>query len=574
MKSSKKPWPLLSAYGIKDRINTNPDFQRPAVWSRAQKQLLVDTILRDYDIPKLYWRKVSTKPDKYDVVDGQQRLRAIWGFFDRDFPLPKNAESIEGEIVANLYYDQLPDDLRRRFDVYALDIVILEESDEDEVREMFLRLQNGTSLKAQEKRNAYPGQMRAFVRQLVGHKFFQSVDFTNARFNHDLVAAQMVCLELAGEPANIKSADLDRMYVQYTSFDTKSPVARAVQRTLTVLAETFPEKTPELERFNVISLYCVVSEMQKQYAFEQVRPLLHDWFLAFEIQRRAQDQKSDDEVDPEWATYKEKISHSTDAADSIRWRMEFMLRHLLERFPAIQRKDNQRGFTRMQRLAVFRRDKGHCQLKIKCDGVRLTWDDWHCDHTFPWTAGGKTTVENARVACTACNLSKGDSLPPDDMQVDDYIQGKSLEATSEMVVDYPYISESQKRELTVPLWEPEGKQVAAQASPFHKSIASAPKSAKTGLIVRFQDGTVVSEDIAADTFAAAIGKLGFERVSNLGLMVNNFPLISKQSSKDYTQREIDGYFVMTHSNTQSKRALLLKIAAELREQITVDVVSA
>src|SRR5690349_24969741 len=99
MKTSKKPWPLSSTYGIKDRINTNPDFQRPAVWSRSQKQLLVDTILRDYDVPKLYWRKVGTKPDRYDVVDGQQRLRAIWEYFDGSFALPKDADTIDGEDI-------------------------------------------------------------------------------------------------------------------------------------------------------------------------------------------------------------------------------------------------------------------------------------------------------------------------------------------------------------------------------------------------------------------------------------------------------------------------------------------
>jgi hypothetical protein len=407
MKSNKKPWPLRSTHGIRERINTNPDFQRPAVWGRSQKQLLVDTILRDYDIPKLYWRKVSSKPDKYDVVDGQQRLRAIWGFFDGEFPLAKDAEPIDGEVVANLRYEQLPDDLRMRFDVYALDIVVLEESDEDEVRDMFLRLQNGTSLKAQEKRNAYAGEMRDFVHQLANHPFFQSVGFANARFTHDLVAAQLICLELAGEPTNIKNADLNRMYGEYAKFDSKSAEAKAVQRILGILAEMFPEKTPELERFNVVSLYCVVAELQKQYAFDQVKPLLRDWFLGFEETRRTQEEKTEDEIDPEWTGYKEKISHSTDSADSVRGRMDFMLRHLLELYPTIQRKDNQRAFTHIQRLAVFRRDKGHCQLKLKCDGVKLTWDEWHCDHTMPWTAGGRTTVENARVACTACNLSKG-----------------------------------------------------------------------------------------------------------------------------------------------------------------------
>jgi hypothetical protein len=275
------------------------------------------------------------------------------------------------------------------------------------VRDMFLRLQNGTSLKAQEKRNAYTGEMRDFVHQLASHPFFQSVGFANARFTHDLVAAQLICLELAGEPTNIKNADLNRMYGEHAKFDSKSAEAKAVQRILGILAEMFPEKTPELERFNVVSLYCVVAELQKQYAFDQVKPLLRDWFLGFEETRRAQEEKTEDEIDPEWTGYKEKISHSTDSADSVRGRMDFMLRHLLELYPTIQRKDNQRAFTHIQRLAVFRRDKGHCQLKLKCDGVKLTWDEWHCDHTMPWTAGGRTTVENARVACTACNLSKG-----------------------------------------------------------------------------------------------------------------------------------------------------------------------
>jgi hypothetical protein len=407
MKTIKKPWPLRSTHGIRTRINTNPDFQRPAVWTPAQKQLLVDTILRDYDVPKLYWRKVSSKPDKYDVVDGQQRLRAIWDFFDGAFPLPKDAESIDGEAIAGLKYDQLPDELRMRFDVYALDVVVLEEGDEGEVREMFLRLQNGTSLKAQEKRNAYSGRMRDFVHELASHAFFQLVGFSNARLNYDLVAAQLICLELAGEPTNIKNADLNRMYVNNATFDSKGPTAKAVFRVLGILTEAFKEKTPELERFNVISLYCVVAEMRKQYVFAEVEPLIRAWFLGFESRRLAQEEKDDDAVDPEWAVYREKISHSTDSADSIRWRMDFMLRDFLEHYPMIQRKDNQRSFTHMQRLAVFRRDQGHCQLKLKCDGIKLTWDDWHCDHTIAWTNGGKTTVANARVACTACNLFKG-----------------------------------------------------------------------------------------------------------------------------------------------------------------------
>jgi hypothetical protein len=407
MKSNKKPWPLSSTFGIRDRINTNPDFQRPAVWSTSQKQLLIDTILRDYDIPKLYWRKTGVHPDRYDVVDGQQRLRAIWEFLDNRFKLPKDAEPVEGEPVAGCGYVSLPDNLRIRFDVYALDVVVLEDTDEDEVREMFLRLQNGTSLKAQEKRNAYSGAMRDYVHNLTAHPFFERVGFANSRFTHDLVAAQLVCLELGGGPVNIKNADLNRMYREQTSFDTNSATAKAVNRTLKMLADVFPDKTPELERYNVISLYCVAAELKRQYVIDDATPLLRDWFLEFEGHRREQDAKPDEEADAEWAIYREKISHSTDAADSIRWRMEFMLRSILEQYPKIRLKDNQRSFTHLQKLAVFRRDKGLCQLKLVCNGEQLTWDGWHSDHRIPWKSGGSTTVENGQVACPACNLAKG-----------------------------------------------------------------------------------------------------------------------------------------------------------------------
>jgi len=121
---NKKPWPIATVCGTKGRVDTNPDFQRPAVWSRSQKQLLIDTILRGYDVPKFYWRKTGTKPDTYDVVDGQQRLRAIWEYQAGEFALPRDMDDIDGDKVAGLKYESLPDDLRMAFDMYSLDMRI------------------------------------------------------------------------------------------------------------------------------------------------------------------------------------------------------------------------------------------------------------------------------------------------------------------------------------------------------------------------------------------------------------------------------------------------------------------
>jgi len=407
MEVNKRPWPILPVCNIKSRIDTNPDFQRPPVWSTGQKQLLIDTILRGYDIPKFYWRKTSSAPETYAVVDGQQRLRAIFDFQAERISLPRDADPIDGVAVASMKYLQLPEELRLRFEMYTLDVVVLSDTSEDEVREMFLRLQNGTSLKAQEKRNAMPGKMRGFVKSLVEHDFFSRCDFSNSRFTHDHVAAQMTLIELNGGPCNRKNANLNAMYAEHAAFDAVGKKARKVKRVLDYLARAFPEKAPELERYSVLSLFGLVSHCLERYAFSDTERALREWFIGFEQERAVQLQLTDEEMSAELVQYREHTSHSTDSEASLEWRQRFLLQRFLQAVPGLELKDAQRLFSTEQRKAIFRRDQGVCQLRLRCSGDRCEWDAWEADHRVPWSQGGKTTVANGQVACPACNTAKG-----------------------------------------------------------------------------------------------------------------------------------------------------------------------
>ncbi|MDE3090919.1 MAG: DUF262 domain-containing protein [Chloroflexota bacterium] len=97
MNINRKPLAIPTICGpLKKRIDTRPDYQRPLVWSKSQKQLLIDTLLRGYDVPKLCWRRTAKNPDQYEVVDGQQRLHAIWDFCEGVYPLPMDADPIGG----------------------------------------------------------------------------------------------------------------------------------------------------------------------------------------------------------------------------------------------------------------------------------------------------------------------------------------------------------------------------------------------------------------------------------------------------------------------------------------------
>ena len=165
MKAYTKPWAIHSAITRRGKIDPTPRYQRPPVWSLPQKQLLMDTILREYDIPKLYLRSIDRKAYEWEVVDGQQRLRSIWEFYTGDYALREDMDPIRVRNgkeykCANKKFDELDDDLKDIFNGYQLDIVIFEEATDDEIEDMFVRYQNGTTLKAAEKRNAISGNMR------------------------------------------------------------------------------------------------------------------------------------------------------------------------------------------------------------------------------------------------------------------------------------------------------------------------------------------------------------------------------------------------------------------------------
>lgn len=407
MTITKATWPLTTTFHLRNKIDTNPDYQRPSVWSVSQKQLLMDTILRGYDIPKLYLRKISSNPDKYEVVDGQQRLRSIWSFMSNEFALPKDADPIQGIEVAGKKYSELDMDVSMLLDMYTLDCAIITDSTEEEVREMFLRLQNGTSLKAQEKRHAMPGKIRDFVCDLVKHDFFQnSVHFSDSRFTFEHIAAQMCLITLQGKIGNIKDADLNKMYEENKDFDEKSDVAKRVKSILDYLFTMFPTKTPELKRYNVISLYILLQDLIVNYAIKGREKDLAKWFIDFETNRAIEMSKPQGEQDSRLVIYHEKTSHSTDALDSLTYRNEYLKECLLESVNNLPQKDTKRLFDSSQRIVIYRKNNGICQ---KC-GKKCDWNDYEADHIISWNRGGKTEIENGQVLCGSCNASKGDNL--------------------------------------------------------------------------------------------------------------------------------------------------------------------
>src|SRR4051812_17405289 len=78
---------LDKIYKRRDRYEI-PEWQREKVWDAKKQQRLIDSILRGWRLPKFY---LVRNGEAFEVVDGQQRLNAIYDFFENELPL--SAES-------------------------------------------------------------------------------------------------------------------------------------------------------------------------------------------------------------------------------------------------------------------------------------------------------------------------------------------------------------------------------------------------------------------------------------------------------------------------------------------------
>jgi len=122
----------------------DPKFQRGSVWTPQAQTFLIDTILRKFPIPSIYLRtriNPSTQGSIREVVDGQQRLRAIIAFASNELRLNRRAPEIGG-----MRYNDLDDDVKADFLSYGITTVQLINASDADVLEVFARL-NSYSVK-------------------------------------------------------------------------------------------------------------------------------------------------------------------------------------------------------------------------------------------------------------------------------------------------------------------------------------------------------------------------------------------------------------------------------------------
>jgi Protein of unknown function DUF262 len=285
-----------------DALRLNPNFQRRPVWKKGAKSFLIDTILRGLPMPIIFLRDLradlKTLKAKRDVVDGQQRIRTILSYIDKnllaDFDPSRDEFTIDAthnHSLGGKSFNQLsPSDQQRILDYQFSVHSFPADTDDREILQIFARMNStGIKLNAQELRNAeFYGYFKTLAYELATEQLNRWRDWRVfspdqiARMNEVELTSEFMLLIVQGILEK-KNATINDFYEKYDKgFPDGPEVARRFRSTFdaietllahSVITKLFRKKTLFFGLFSAIYAMqygALRSPAQKLYSADQI----------------------------------------------------------------------------------------------------------------------------------------------------------------------------------------------------------------------------------------------------------------------------------------------------------------
>ncbi len=162
-------------------------------WNTEQASMLIRSIIKKMIIPSIYLVKEETAMGEvWTVIDGKQRLTTVINFFKNKFRLASNLPAVTVADVeydiSRKHYDDLPDCIKERFMMRALDTVFMLDFDKDELEEQFYCLNNGSIFTKQQKAVVKLGtELAEKITPFEQHPFWDRANISNIQKCHGVV---------------------------------------------------------------------------------------------------------------------------------------------------------------------------------------------------------------------------------------------------------------------------------------------------------------------------------------------------------------------------------------------------
>lgn len=408
----------------KDKLNLNPAFQRNSVWRRKDKEKLIQSIFENYTIPSIFLCKSLDK--KYIVIDGKQRLEAIFDFYGcnhgKSFSIKLNRQEQEYSSQKKDYKIDYKILLKRgyendcyKFLAYKIPVIIISDYTLEEMQELFVRINStGKHLTKTEIMNAkymktnFLKEAKRLASKNYILNFFKQNKILSDKEIERMKNIEIICEMMA---FIIYNSVLDKKKVMGNLLihdEHKSSIKKAI-KIVPKIIKNINKILPELSatRFKKLSdfyslAYFIydLTENEKRIINLTNRKIAEKILIEFSNQMDKFKQTTETTYDCE--KYFNTITNATDSKSQRQKRFD-ILKKLLENI-FVEIKDNNRVFSESQKRLIYNASK---TKRCKKCGRKLTFASATFDHIKPYSFGGKTEIENAQLLCQSCNSSKG-----------------------------------------------------------------------------------------------------------------------------------------------------------------------
>ncbi len=235
-----------------DKLNLSPDFQRNHVWLEDEASYLIDTILHELPFPEIYIRNIVDEDggSKFEVVDGQQRIRTILGFAAGDFPL--RGDDVSPKFLGKTFKQFTPEQ-RTKYWAYKVVVRELGAANDAEIRDLFRRLnKHAVTLNDQELRHAhFKGKFIKLMEDIADDEWWAEnkiVTTKQIRRMEDIEFISELFIGVMSGPQNKKDT-IDDYYEQYEKdFPDKEEHNKLFRDTKALIEDVLPHE--ELRRWS------------------------------------------------------------------------------------------------------------------------------------------------------------------------------------------------------------------------------------------------------------------------------------------------------------------------------------
>ncbi|MFH1773917.1 MAG: DUF262 domain-containing protein [Methanobacteriota archaeon] len=440
------------------QINLDPPYQRKPAWKTKQRRLLLSSLFNGIPIPALIFHKqfdTESKKEIYDILDGKQRIETILHFIGLD--KIEGEDELYVEFISPhtnekdyLFYNELKlkkvnkeyENILEKFWMYELPIIEYEGELSDffgrnvASKEVFVRINStGSPLKKHEIRHArYSGlffelgnELEKEYTNLFMHRWrIVSKTDLDRYLLHELILE--LCTAIHLNTYSDRRKKLDELLSKYKW--TKREIAyirKGFKKIISWIHDIFPKDSIKYTRFknksDFYSLFVVLLNLLNKGYVSSDKPsnrTVGKFLLEFSKQIQKLDPKVKAYQSPKLSQSEQKLyqyvvstRQATDSQKNREIRHEYLMSVLKDGF-ILKSKDSKRTFDPNVKDLLLtellqRTNKPRCPNPTgnkKCKKY-LTHDDAQVDHKYPWSKGGRTTLENARLICSSCNSSKG-----------------------------------------------------------------------------------------------------------------------------------------------------------------------